>query len=50
MVSCPAAEADSLSTMTMGVAHLGQRKQAGWAGAKLVTAGAWGLGLSRSKR
>jgi RNAse (barnase) inhibitor barstar len=33
--------------MTMGVAHLGQRKQAGWAGEEPVTAGAWGFGRKR---
>jgi hypothetical protein len=31
---------DSVSTMTMGVAHCGQRKQASGVGAELVTAGA----------
>ena len=36
MVSCQVADADSLSTMTMGVAHCGQRKQAGCVGAELV--------------
>jgi hypothetical protein len=33
---CEVVRADSLSTTTMGVAHFGQRKQAGWAGAKLL--------------
>jgi hypothetical protein len=49
-VSCQAVQADSLSTMSMGVAHFGQRKQAGWAGEELVTARAWGFGLSNNKR
>jgi hypothetical protein len=30
MVSWETAHAESLSTMSMGVAHFGQRKQAGW--------------------
>ncbi len=36
-VSCQAIRADNVSRMTMGVAHCGQRKQAGCVGAELVT-------------
>jgi hypothetical protein len=32
VVSCRAISTESLSTMTIGVEHFGQRKQAGWAG------------------
>ena len=32
MASCEAVKAENLSTMIMGFAHFGQRKQAGWAG------------------
>src|SRR5271165_5716269 len=46
MESCAAVNADSLSTMTMGVAHFGQRKRVGGAGEAPLTAGEWGLGLS----
>jgi hypothetical protein len=38
-VSCQTTSADSVSTMTMGVAHCGQRKQVGCVGAELVTVG-----------
>ena len=50
IVSWETVHAESLSTMSMGVAHFGQRKQAGWARAEWVSARAWGLGLSNSKR
>ena len=50
MESCDAVNGDSLSTMTMGVEHFGQRKRVGWVEADLVIAGAWGLGLCNSKR
>jgi len=50
MESCAAVNADSLSTMTMGVEHFGQRKRVGWVEADLVIAGAWGFGLCNSKR
>ena len=39
MESCDAVNADSLSTMTMGVEHFGQRKRVGWAREAPVTAG-----------
>ena len=50
MESCDAVNGDSLSTMTMGVEHFGQRKRVGWVEADLVIAGAWGFGLCNSKR
>jgi hypothetical protein len=39
-MSCEIDHADNLSTMSMGAAHFGQRKQAGWVGEKAMIAGA----------
>ena len=50
IVSSQMVHDDSLSTMIMGVAHWGQRKQAGWAGDQLASAWVWGFGFSNSKR
>jgi hypothetical protein len=50
VVNCQAISTESLSTMTMGVEHLGQRKQVGWVGEEVVAAGGCGKGWSASRR
>jgi hypothetical protein len=39
-MSCEIDHAEILSTMSIAVVHFGQRKQAGWAAEKAMTAGA----------